>query len=88
MRSYLSVDRIENDYAVCELELIDIETSRQTDPWDRETQMVDIPIQFLNDVNEGDILQVEHCGEVIERIIGIDMEEKRRRVEILARLGF
>ena len=88
MRSYLSVDRIENDYAVCELELIDIETSKQTDPWDRETQMVDIPIQFLNDVNEGDILQVEHYREVIERIIGIDMEEKRRRVEILARLGF
>ena len=88
MRSYLSVDRIENDYAVCELELIDIETSQQTDPWDRETPMVDIPIQFLNDVNEGDILQVEHYGEVIERIIGIDMEEKRRRVEILARLGF
>lgn len=88
MRSYLSVDRIEENYAVCELELIDIETSKQTAIWDRETQMIDVPLQFLNGVNEGDVLQVDHCGEAIERIFCIDVEEKQRRIDALGKLGF
>ena len=88
MRSFMTVDRIERNYAVCELELIDTETSKQTAYWDRETQMVDIPILFLHGIVEGDVVIVEHQGEAIERVLGKDEAERQKRVDALKGLGF
>ena len=51
MISYMSVDRVEGDIAVCELEMIWIEDSRTEDYWKKETIMVDVPME-----------KFENCG--------------------------
>ena len=49
MISYLTVDRVEGNCAVCELELIDVENSKNIEYKDRETQMIDIMAYYLGD---------------------------------------
>ena len=55
MISYMSVDRVEGDIAVCELEMIWIEDSRTEDYWKKETIMVDVPME-----------KFENCGPRVE----------------------
>jgi hypothetical protein len=65
-----SIDRIEGEYAVCEL----------------EENMVDIPlIDIPFEVQSGDILQMElQEGKYI--VFGKDEEEKQRRLERIRKL--
>lgn len=89
MISYLTVDRVEGNCAVCELELIDVEEIQNTEYKDRETQMIDIMVYYLgNDIKKGDVLLVEHYGEVIVKVLGKDEREKQRRIEALKKIGF
>ena len=89
MRSYVSIDRIEGKFAVCEVELCSIEESRPDD-YSKDTIMIDVCLQDINyqvkEVNEGDILIVEHDDENITFIYGKDDDEKNRRIEILKRI--
>lgn len=94
MRSYVSIDRIEGDYAVCEVELISIEKSIQTDPFDKETEMIDLPVKYfrhyINEepVEEGDIFIVEYdeVANVILWVYKRDDEERIRRLKIIENL--
>lgn len=86
MKSYLSVDRIEGQYAVCELELLDLKDCKDVDYWDRETVMVDIPIKRLGKPKEGDIFVVEHIEEEISCVLSKDEKEKLRRITLLQSL--
>ena len=89
MISYLTVDRVEGNCAACELELIDVENSKNIEYKDRETLMIDIMAYYLGDnIKGGDILLVEHYGEVIVKVLGKDEGEKRRRIEALKKIGF
>lgn len=86
MTSYASIDRIEENYAVCEVEMMELEESRKTDFGTRDTIMVDIPVHKILEVigrepEEGDIIVVEHEGETINLICYEDVNEKTRRIQ-------
>lgn len=87
MKSYASIDRIEGSYMVCEVELIELEESFNVDYSDRETEMMDIPLEKvlsqLGEVTNGDILVVIHNGQSITEVCGKDYDEKQRRIDYL-----
>ena len=87
MRSYASIDRIEGEYAVCEVELVDTTESKTLSSKDKETNMVDILVQVIIDsvgkFLEGDILVVEQKDGEILIVYENDEEEKQRRIELL-----
>lgn len=87
MRSYASIDRIEGEYAVCELELTETTISRDLPAKDKDTIMVDFYMQeitdYLGDIKEGDILVVEQEDGTILFVYGKDEREKQRRIELL-----
>ena len=83
MKIYIIIDRIEGKFAVCELEFISVEQSREVDYWERDTEMIYVPTSMLEDPNEGDVFVVEHERETLYRIYGKDNEEKQRRIEAL-----
>lgn len=86
MISYLSIDRIEEKIAVCELEMIPMEESNTEKFDEKETKMVDVPIDKFGAcelVNEGDIFVAVHDeGNVLE-ICYKDNAEKTRRIALL-----
>ena len=87
MKSYASIDRIEDDFAVCEVELIPVGESNPEDFATKDCEMMDVSLQEISgnllEVDEGDILVVEHDGENVISIYGKDEEEKARRLEVL-----
>lgn len=87
MRSYASIDRIEGEYAVCEVELVDVDTSKILSAKEKNTDMVDFSVSAINNcvgqVCEGDILIVEQENGIILVVYGKDLEEKQRRIELL-----
>lgn len=87
MKSYAAIDRIEENIAVCEVELLETEQSKTTDFFDKETKMMDVLLEKIHEVTEnveeGDILVVEHDGENVIYIYYKDDSEKQRRIEIL-----
>lgn len=87
MVSYASIDRFESEFAVCEVELIPIENSKTASFFEKETIMIDIPMNMVElkvkNVQEGDILIVEHDGTNVTAIYGKDRKEKRRRIKLL-----
>lgn len=90
MMSYASIDRIEDRYVVCEVELIELEESKKIDFCDKETQMMEISLYEANscvgEVVSGDILVVAHDGEKVTQIYYKDYDEKKRRIEYLSQL--
>lgn len=87
MKSYASIDRIESQYAICEVELIPIELSKSEDFAKKHTRMLEVSLQKLykrvKNISEGDILIAEHDGEKINYIYCKDDDEKNRRCTIL-----
>ena len=87
MKSYASVGEIEDRLAVCEVELIPIENSRPEDFAKKMADMMDIDLGLINqatdEINEGDILVVEHDGQNVSRVYYKDDEEKARRGAVL-----
>ena len=90
MKSYASIDRIEGKFAVCEVEMIEIENSKPEDYSEKETEMINIILEkitaSIGNVQEGDILVVEHNGEEVKEIYYKDEEEKQRRIAVLKEL--
>ena len=83
MKSYMTIDRLEGKFAACELEFISVEQSREVEYWDRDMEIIDVPINMLEEPKEGDVFVVEHEKETLYRIYGKDNEEKRRKIEAL-----
>ena len=85
MKSYASVDRIVGKFAVCELELQDILWGK--DFVNKKNVMVDIPLEQIpeeiGEVQEGDILLINHVGGIVLNVCGKDDAEKNRRIEQL-----
>lgn len=91
MKSYASIDRIEGDFAVCEVENIDITESKNIDYSEKETLMIDIPMDKIystlgKQINEGDIIVVKHNDDIITEICYQDEVEKARRTEYIKSL--
>lgn len=86
MKSYASIDRIEGNYAVCELEMIGIQESMKIALGTRETIMIDIPVFQIYKIigkqpEEGDVIVVEHEDSTIKQICYEDTYEKTKRIE-------
>ena len=90
MKSYASIDRIEEKFAVCEVEMIEIENSKPEDYSEKETKMMNVILEKITDkvgnVKESDILVVEHNGEEITEVYYKDEQEKQRRMAVLKEL--
>ena len=90
MTSFASIDRIEGKNAVCEVELLPFEESKPEDFATKETIMMNIPIEQIptdfGEVEEGDILLVEHDGENVSQVFYRDEEERTRRIELLRKM--
>ena len=87
MKSYASIDRIEGQYAICEVELLPVKESKPEDFATKETVMMDVPLKrfpkLLGKVKEGAIFIVEHDGKKVDFVYFRAEKEKRRRLEIL-----
>ena len=90
MLSYMSVDRIEGDLVVCEVENVPTTEAKAMDFEDKPCFMVDIPkSKFINrglPLAEGMIYAVIHNGESIDYICFADGPERMRRKRILEEL--
>lgn len=90
MISFASVDRIEGNFYVCEVELIPTAERGLVDFLeDDQTTFMDVPIskaQQILPIVEGDILLVEHNGTEISSILGKCDIEKERRIKFLSSL--
>lgn len=84
MISYASVDRMEGKFVVCEVELIDIKNSKTTSFAEKESVMIDVSMDMvISEIQEGDVIIVEHDGKNVIRMCGKDEEEKLRRIKLL-----
>lgn len=83
MKSYAAIDRVEGAYAVLEVEMIDTENSNSEDYFDHETQMVEVPLEVIENavgvLGENDILEVEHDGNGVVSIVYSKAEEEKAR---------
>lgn len=90
MKSYASVDRIEENFVVCEVEEIGMENSRTADYFQKETTMMSVLLETvekkLGDIQEGDIIIIEHDGKNITDVYHKDEAEKQRRISILKQI--
>ena len=68
MKSYASIDRVENEWAVCEVEMIPVEESNVCDFFSKETEMIDISlnkiIESVGEIQEGDDLILDRNDEL------------------------
>ena len=87
MKCYASIDRIEGEFAVCEVELVSIKESTKLNFFEKETEIIDISISKINEIcdniKEGDIIIVEYDETNISHIYGKDEFEKQRRIKLL-----
>ncbi len=85
MKSYATIDHIEGDYAVCELELIEAQMSDSIDYFYHETTMIEIPMKLIAEkgieISEWEILLVEHDGKTVTDIYEKSEEERIRRID-------
>lgn len=90
MESFASVDRLEGDYVVLEVELIRAQEREEDSFLDDElTVIVDVPVSMtakLGDIHEGDVLLVTHEDGIISNIVCKDDVEKRRRLSRLSEI--
>ena len=88
IESYASIDRIENDLAILEIESHSIETN-QTIPFPRrDCYMADVPLEAfisLGEIHEGDVFVVKHDDTTVIPI-RFAPEEKDARIEFLKKL--
>ena len=89
MRCFASIDRIEGEYAVCEVSVFLLEDEElqaigheMTDCPTADVHLHEIP-EAVGAVKEGDILVVEYDGENVTKVYGKDDEEKARRLKLL-----
>lgn len=92
MKSYASIDRIEGEYAVCEVEMVEIANSNTSD-FSKETEIMNIPLEIVKECikeepEEGDIIIVEHNREYISSVYAKDEQEKQKRIEELMAMNW
>lgn len=90
MKSYVSVEEIDQKYAACELEMIPVEESRTIDFDTKPTKMVLISVEMITaavpDPKEGDMLVVMHERGTVGSVCYRDDAEQQRRVELIKSL--
>lgn len=92
MISYASIDRIENDIAICEIELIPFYDSYAEDYAIKETVINEVSLRMIeesiDEVEEGDIIVVQQEDGKVVYVFYKDEDEKERRIEVLNEMGY
>ena len=87
MMSFASVDRIEGNIVVLEVELINFWESNSKDFNNKATEMMDVSLEIFNLIratpNEGEIYVVVHDNDSISEVIYRDKVEEEERIKIL-----
>ncbi len=90
MTSYASVDRIEGEFAVLEVELIPMEQSQRISASEKETKMINIEMQIVESacgtIREGDVILIECNDKEVIKVYCKDEKEKERREEVIRKL--
>ena len=90
MLSYMSIDRVEGDFIVCEVENIPTIEAKVDEFWSKPCFMTDVPKAMFSNkglpIQQGQIYKVIHNGETVDEICAVDENERRRRVQILSNL--
>lgn len=90
MLSYMSIDRVEGDFAVCEVEPVPTTDAHVEDFFCLSCFMTDVPKAMFEfkglPVKEGMVYTVLHNGETIDEVCGIDESERKRRQMIIQNL--
>ena len=85
MKSYASIGGFNGKYVKLEVEMMDVEDSNTTECGERESKMIDVDFEKFpwgeDDFDEGDIVVVEHDGEIVSEVYGKDEEERQRRMD-------
>ena len=88
--SYASLERIENDYAVCEVEQISFLESAVGD-FTKECYMDNVPLTMFDETGtqplEGHVYSVEHDGEHVVKIVRYEENETQRRIDWIRSIG-
>ncbi len=84
MTSYAVIDRFEGNFAVCEVELVEMEKSNSEDYFFHKTTIIDVPTciigKDIGTIGVWDILVVEHDGATVSKVYCRSREEEARRV--------
>lgn len=87
MLSYLTIDRVEGDFAVCEVEQIPCIDARVDDFICISCFMADVPKAMFTSkglqIKEGNVYTALHNGETVDEVCTIDDAEKKRRIRAL-----
>ena len=82
-KSYAVIDGIEDGIARCEVELIPVEISNSQDYFNHENTMISIMAEFvksaIGNIEENDVIIVEHDGVTINHVLARADDEKTRR---------
>lgn len=83
----MSIDSIEGDWVVCEVENIPVIDSKAEDFSNKPCFMTTVHENLFVfkgfPIEEGMVFTVLHNGETIDSICSIDEQERKRRIEIL-----
>ncbi|MBR3720854.1 MAG: hypothetical protein IKN09_03855 [Clostridia bacterium] len=90
MLSYASLERIENGFAVCEVEQVSVFDSTVGD-FSKECYMADIPLALFEESYvqpvEGHVYSVEHDGKNVTKVVRYEESETQRRINWLQSIG-
>lgn len=88
--SYASLERVEGDNAICEVEQLSILESQVGD-FNKKCYMVNIPLEkFVKlgvSILEGKIYSVVHDGSMVDAVLRLEKDETKRREEWRKSLG-
>ena len=88
--SYASLERVEGDYAVFEVEQLSIFESKVGD-FSKECYMINVPLEMFVKLGisilEGKVYSVLHNGSEVHAILRLEKGETKRREEWLKSLG-
>jgi len=86
----MSIDRVEGDYAVCEVENVPTSEAKAGEFWCKPCFMADVPKTMFTfkglPVEEGQVYTVLHNSETVDEVCAIDVNERKRRLEIIENL--
>ena len=90
MKSYAVVDHVEGEFFCLEVELLEILESFPENFSQKDTVMMDVHKSmfdiFGEEINEQDVVIVEHDSENVLLVYQKDDEEKQRRIAVLEKI--
>ena len=89
--SYMTIDRVEEHWVVCEVENTPMDVNRPSDFYCSNCFMDEVDIEMFRNkclpIFQGNVYSVAHAGGKIIEIISLEEAERQRRVAMLQNMG-